>query len=72
MRPAREPVRLRRNLRSGAASRDGSRDLSYLCAAYKRFFRHIAPYMRVMANELAHERAPANVMRWTRDQDLAR
>jgi len=27
--------------------------------------------MRVMAIGLAHERAPANVMRWVRERDLA-
>ena len=45
-------------------SKDGSRDLNYLCATYKRIFRHMDPAMRFMANELAHERPPANVMRW--------
>ena len=54
-------------------SRDGSRDLNYLCAAYKRFFHHIDLPMKFMANELAHQRPPANVMRWTaaRDQEAA-
>lgn len=52
-----------------ALSRDGSTDLNYLCAAYKRFFHHIDPYMRFMAGELAHGRAPANVMQWTRQHD---
>ncbi|NQW03466.1 MAG: anaerobic sulfatase maturase [Acidobacteria bacterium] len=45
-------------------SRDGSRDLNYLCAAYKRLFHHIDPHMRFMANELQHKRAPAHVMAW--------
>ncbi len=54
-------------------SRDGSHDLNYLCASYKQFFRHIDPHMRFMANELRHERPPANVMRWVAagDRDLA-
>jgi len=43
---------------------EGEPGLNYLCAAYKRFFHHVAPYMEFMANELKHGHAPANVMRW--------
>lgn len=43
---------------------DGEAGLNYLCAGYKMFFRHVDPYMRFMAGELAARRAPANVMRW--------
>lgn len=43
---------------------DGEAGLNYLCAGYKMFFRHVDPYMRFMAAELAAQRAPANVMRW--------
>ena len=43
---------------------DGEDGLNYLCAGYKRFFRHIDPYMRFMVEELRHQRAPANVMAW--------
>jgi uncharacterized protein len=54
---------------------DGEPGLNYLCAGYKRFFSHIDPAMRFMANELAHERPPANVMGWAqaldRQQQLA-
>jgi uncharacterized protein len=42
---------------------DGEPGLNYLCAGYKMFFRHIDPYMRFMAAELAAHRAPANIMR---------
>ena len=42
----------------------GEFGLNYLCAGYKHFFRHIDPYMRFMANELSHNRAPARVMEW--------
>ena len=42
---------------------DGEGGLNYLCAGYKRFFTHIDPAMRAMANELRHGRPPANVMR---------
>lgn len=48
---------------------DGEPGLNYLCAGYKMFFRHIDPYMRFMASELAAQRAPANVMRWTTAAD---
>ncbi len=43
---------------------DGESGLNYLCAGYKNFFCHIAPYMRFMANELRQQRPPANVMAW--------
>lgn len=39
-------------------------DLNYFCEGYKLFFRHIRPYMKFMANELAHRRPPANIMRY--------
>jgi uncharacterized protein len=43
---------------------DGEPGLNYLCAGYKMFFRHVDPYMRFMATELAAHRPPANVMGW--------
>jgi uncharacterized protein len=48
---------------------DGEPGLNYLCAGYKLFFQHVDPYMRFMANELRHQRPPANVMSWTRQQE---
>jgi uncharacterized protein len=45
-----------------ARSADGRHALNYLCAGYRAFFTHIEPYMRFMANELRHERPPANIM----------
>jgi uncharacterized protein len=48
---------------------DGERGLNYLCAGYNKFFHHIDPYMRFMANELSHQRAPANVMAWSKKKD---
>jgi uncharacterized protein len=47
----------------------GEAGLNYLCAGYKLFFKHIDPAMRYMANELVHQRSPANVMGWMRWQD---
>jgi uncharacterized protein len=43
---------------------DGEPGLNYLCESYKIFFKHVNPYMTFMANELRHERPPANVMAW--------
>jgi uncharacterized protein len=37
---------------------DGEEGLNYLCPAYKRFFNHIDPYMKTMA-ELVKRRQPA-------------
>jgi len=50
---------------------NGEPGLNYLCAGYQRFFRHIDPYMRFMAQALRRERPPANVMAWTRARDAA-
>lgn len=41
---------------------DGEPGLNYLCAGYKRFFRHIDPHMRAMSRLLDAGRAPAEVM----------
>jgi uncharacterized protein len=41
---------------------DGEAGLNYLCAAYKRFFTHVDPYMRVMAALLSNDEAPARIM----------
>ena len=41
---------------------DGEDGLNYLCAAYKRFFMYIDPYMRVMAELLRRNQPAANIM----------
>ena len=41
---------------------DGEPGLNYLCAAYQRFFRHIAPAMHGMAWLINQRRAPAEIM----------
>ncbi len=51
---------------------DGEEGLNYLCAGYKKFFNHIDPYMRFMAQELRAQRPPANVMAWVARRDLER
>jgi uncharacterized protein len=49
---------------------EGAPDLNYLCEGYFSFFRHVAPAMDFMAEELRHRRPPANIMAHTRLQDL--
>ncbi len=41
---------------------DGEKGLNYLCAGYKKFFSHIEPYMKFMAEELVNRRPASNVM----------
>src|SRR5207248_1770693 len=41
---------------------DGEPGLNYLCAGYKRFFKHIDPYMQTMANLLRHQQPAALIM----------
>jgi uncharacterized protein len=48
---------------------DGEPGLNYLCAGYKLFFEHVAPAMKFMVDELRHQRPPANVMGWIRQQE---
>ena len=48
---------------------DGEEGLNYLCAGYKYFFNHIAPYMRFMANELKNERSAVSVMDWAVEKE---
>lgn len=45
---------------------DGEPGLNYLCKGYYQYFKHVAPYMDFMKNELMHQRPPANVMEWTK------
>ncbi len=45
-----------------ARTPDGEAGLNYLCRSYKRFFRHVAPYMTFMADQLRRGEAPAAVM----------
>lgn len=41
---------------------DGEPNLNYLCEGYRQFFRHVAPYMDYMKQELMAQRPPANIM----------
>jgi len=49
-----------------AYTKDGEPGLNYLCAGWKMFYAHVAPYMDFMKHELLNERAPANVMEWAK------
>ncbi|MBP2652359.1 MAG: arylsulfatase activating protein AslB [Firmicutes bacterium] len=41
---------------------DGEAGLNYLCAGYKKYFRHIHPYMKVMRQLIENNLSPAKVM----------
>ncbi len=43
---------------------DGEAGLNYLCAGYKLFFNHVDRPMRMMAELLRQNRAPAEIMQW--------
>ena len=49
-----------------AKTKDGEDGLNYLCAGYRKYFEHVAPYMDFMKEELRNERPPANVMEFAR------
>jgi uncharacterized protein len=53
-----------------ATSPGGEAGMNYLCPGYKLFFRHVDPFMKFMAEQLADGKPPANVMRWSRERDL--
>lgn len=51
-----------------ATTKDGEPGLNYLCAGWKMFYAHVAPYMDFMKKELLNERPPANVMQWAKNK----
>lgn len=51
---------------------DGEPGLNYLCEGYKAFFRHVNQPMRIMAELLRQNRAPAEIMRWYAAEDAKR
>lgn len=50
---------------------DGEPGLNYLCAGYKKFFRHIDPFMRRMSELLRARRAPAGIMAMLAEEERA-
>jgi len=50
----------------------GEPGLNYLCAGYKTFFNHIDIPMKIMAELLRHNRAPAEIMKWYEEEDAMR
>jgi uncharacterized protein len=51
------------------ATPDGEPGLNYLCAGYKAFFNHVDRPMRIMAELLKADRAPAEIMAWYAAED---
>ncbi|GIX06741.1 MAG: anaerobic sulfatase maturase [Candidatus Poribacteria bacterium] len=51
---------------------EGEPGLNYLCAGYKKFFRHIDPYMKTMAALLRRGQSPALIMEIVRREDAER
>ncbi len=51
---------------------DGEPGLNYLCEGYKAFFNHVNQPMRIMANLLQQNRAPAEIMGWYKAEDAKR
>lgn len=49
---------------------DGEEGQNYLCAGYYQFFKHAAPYMDFMKEQLLKQQAPAKVMDWIREKDI--
>ncbi len=51
---------------------DGEPGLNYLCAGYKRFFHHIAPQMRLMADLIRAHQPAARIMDILAEQERSR
>lgn len=47
---------------------DGDWGLNYLCLSYKKFFRHIDPAMKIMAELYRQQQQPAAVMQILAEQ----
>jgi len=53
-------------------SPDGEEGLNYLCPAYKRFFNHIDPHMRTMAELVGNGHSAATIMKMTAGRESMR
>jgi uncharacterized protein len=51
---------------------DGEPGLNYLCAGFRKFFRHTEPYFDFMATELQHGRSAVNVKKWASASTIKR
>ena len=51
---------------------DGEDGLNYLCPAYKRFFHHVDPHMRLMADLFQRGQPAANIMEQLRRRESQR
>ncbi len=51
---------------------DGEPGLNYLCAGYKRYFKHIDPYMRAFTRLLRSGRPATDIMALVREHDAQR
>ena len=51
---------------------DGEPGLNYLCAGYKKYFKHVDRPMRIMAGLLRQHRAPAEIMQLYALEDMER
>jgi uncharacterized protein len=51
---------------------DGEEGLNYLCPAYKRFFNHIDPHMKIMADLLRAHQPAAMIMNFLRQREQKR
>ncbi|MEK6196376.1 MAG: SPASM domain-containing protein, partial [Deltaproteobacteria bacterium] len=50
---------------------DGEAGLNYLCEGYQLFFHHINRPMRIMAELLSRNVAPASIMKVLHEEDLS-
>lgn len=46
------------------ATPEGEPGLNYLCPGFKKFYKHVGPYIDFMAHEISNDRAASNVMNW--------
>lgn len=48
----------------------GETGLNYLCAGFKKFYKHTEPYFDFMARELQNQRPPSNVRKWALNRPM--
>jgi uncharacterized protein len=50
-------------------TKSGGQQLSYMCSAYKRIFRHMDPYMKVMARMVSSGKEASLIMDYVAEED---